>query len=245
LSTDVVTNLNLGNGEASGATATTAATGNITGSAEIDAASTLHLGANLNLSGALDIFNGGTVDAHGFGITANQLTVGYFGTSASFLTNTGPIDVNYFFMGNASGMTMHGGDVINNSITLVNGSTLTVNETGAIGLTLNGAFDGALSLDSTSHLDLNFTSNTGPNWDFRWADPASGGNWISTIDSLISSGQIVISSPDGYSVVDQGGYTYVMGGISSVPEPSSLVLAGLATAGIAAGMTWRRRRSSR
>jgi hypothetical protein len=56
-------------------------------------------------------------------------------------------------------------------------------------------------------------------WDFRWQDPAVGGNWISTIDGMILSGQIVVTAPDGYSVVDQGGYTYIQS--NAVPEPAS------------------------
>ena len=53
-------------------------------------------------------------------------------------------------------------------------------------------------------MNLLFTLNTG--WDFRWLDPSGGGNRISALDSMISDGQIVISSSDGYSVIDQGEY---------------------------------------
>jgi hypothetical protein len=238
LATDVVSNLHL-----NGATATTATTGNVTASATVDGGGTLNLGANLNVSGSLDILNGGTVNAHGFGITSNQLTVGYFGSSAASLINTGLVQANFFFMGNGSTLTLHGGDVVNDSITLQGGSVLNVQQTGGTGLTLNGAFDGALTIDP-SDMHLIFNVNTSPNWDFRWADPA-GGNWIATLDAMIASGQIVVTAPDGYTIIDQGGYTYIEGGIASVPEPSSLVLAGLAGAGVAAGAWWRRRRPGR
>ena len=234
LTTDAVANLHL-----NGATATTALTGNVTASATVDGGSTLNLGANLNVSGSLDILNGGTVNAHGFGVTSNQLTVGYFGTSAASLINTGMVQANFFFMGNGSTLTLHGGDVITDSITLTGGSTLDVQQTNGTGLTLNGAFDGALTIDP-SDMHLFFNVNTTPNWDFRWADP-TGSNWMTTLEAMIKSGQITITAPDGYSIIDLGGYTYIEGGVASVPEPSSLVLAGLAVAGVAAG-AWRRRR---
>ena len=85
-------------------------------------------------------------------------------------------------------------------------------------------------------MDLNF-SNYG--WDFRWQDPSGGGDWISTLDGMISSGEIAITAPHGYSVYDLNGYTY----IGSAPEPSSLVLACIATVGVMAGVRWQRRTS--
>jgi PEP-CTERM motif len=96
-------------------------------------------------------------------------------------------------------------------------------------------------------MDLIFNLNSTPNWDFRWADQGSTQfpNWVATIENMIRSGQIVITSPDGYSVVESGGYTYIMGGVSAVPEPSSLVLACMATVGIAAATRSKSRRSGR
>ncbi|MBV8130752.1 MAG: PEP-CTERM sorting domain-containing protein [Planctomycetaceae bacterium] len=99
----------------------------------------------------------------------------------------------------------------------------------------------SLTIDPSS-MDLIFNLNTSPNWDFRCQNP-SGGNWISTLDSMINSGQIAINAPQGYEVIDSGGYTDIEGNSnqSVVPEPSSLLLACLATLGVAAGMTWRQR----
>src|SRR5208337_1917378 len=82
LSTDSVTNYYLNNATStlnssvsslqlvSGSNATTTAAGNVTGGVQVFSGSTLNLGANLNLSGSLDIRDlGTTVNAHGFGIT--------------------------------------------------------------------------------------------------------------------------------------------------------------------------------
>ena len=91
-------------------------------------------------------------------------------------------------------------------------------------------------------MDLIFAGHSG--WDFRWADP-TGGNWISTIDSMIASGQIEITNGTGYQVYDSGGYTWVGFQSGSVPEPSSLVLAGIACVGVMIGVARRRRRSGR
>jgi hypothetical protein len=62
---------------------------------------------------------------------------------------------------------------------------------------------------------------------------------------FIASGQIGITAPDGFTVVDHGGYTDIMGGVASAPEPSSLVLACIAAGGIVLGTEWRRRRRGR
>ena len=145
-----------------------------------------------------------------------------------------------FYMGNGTAFMMHGGDDVTDSINLKGNSVLTVQQTGGIGLTFSGSSASSLSIDPSS-MDLIFNINTAPNWDFRWADP-SNGNWISTLDAMIASGQIVITAPQGYSVVDTGGYTYIEGGFSAaVPEPSSLLLGGLAIVGVAIGLKWRRR----
>jgi len=224
--------------------ATTAATGNGTGNVDVYSGSTLTLGANMNLTGYLNVQDSGsTVNAQGHASAAVTLFVGHYGTTSVNVTNLGQVTFNTLYVGNGtagSNLTLHGGDVINSLINLQNGSVLTVQEVNGIGLTLNGTSLSSLTIDPSS-MDLIFTLNSQPNWDFRWADP-NGGNWVSTIDSMISSGQITINSPDGYSVVDQGGYTYIMSGISTIPEPSSLVLACLAAAEVGVGITRRRRR---
>ncbi len=230
---------------ATGAHVTTAATGNVTTNAEIHSGSTLSLGADMTLAGYLNLMDSGsTFNAQGHALTADTFYVGALGTSSVIVSNLGLVTLNNLLVGNSttgSDLTLHGGDVVNGQIALTSGSVLTVQQTNAIGLTLNGTAAGDLSIDPSS-MDLIFTLNNGPNWDFRWKDPA-GANWISTIDSMIGSGQIMITAPDGYSVVDQRGYTYIMGGFSSVPEPSSLVLAFLGTIGFAVATATRRRRT--
>jgi len=234
-----VSNLQL----ATGSAATTTATGSVTGSVDVLSGSTLNLGASLSLSSYLNIQDGSMVDAHHFSITADSISIGYSGSSPASLLNTGLVNSNVLNLGNASLLTLHGGDIINNQITLTGGSMLTVQQTNGTGLTFNGASVGALSIDP-SQMDLIFSLNTAPNWDFRWADPSGGGNWIGTIDSLIASGQIVITAPQGYWIIDQGGYTSVEGNYSSVavPEPSALVLMYLGVAGAMLGLKWRLRK---
>jgi fibronectin-binding autotransporter adhesin len=227
-----------------GSSASTTALGTVTGNIDAYSGSTLTLGANLSLTGYLNVQDGSTVNAQGHAVTADSLLVGYNGSSAVTLINLGPVALTNLYVGNTtagSNLTLHGGDVVNSLIELRGGSVLTVQQTGGIGLTLNGTSASSLTIDPSS-MDLIFNLNSTPNWDFRWKDPATGGNWISTIDGMIAAGEIVVSSPDGYSVVDQGGYTYIMGAVSSIPEPSSLVLACLASVGVAVGAQWRRRR---
>ncbi len=162
-------------------------------------------------------------------------------STASTIAGT-PMTMSSISLDRTSTLTLHGGDEVTSSISLTNGSLLTLQETNGTGVT----YDGANPTTTSSHIDLNFTA-TG--WDFRWKDTyAPGGNWISTIDGLISSGEMVINLPPGgsYQVVDQGGYTYVKGiGVASVPEPSSLVLLSIAGASLAIGRQWRSRRARR
>jgi PEP-CTERM motif len=180
----------------------------------------------------------------GHNLTANQAFFGWYGSSAVTVNDLGKVTVSDLYVGNGTALTLHGGDVVNSLINLSDNSVLTVQQVNGTGLTLNGTSLSSLTIDPSS-MDLIFTLDTSTNWDFRWQDPANGGNWVSTIDSMIASGQIQITAPDGYSVVDQGGYTYIMGGVASVPEPSSLVLAGIAAGGIVLGTEWRRRRRGR
>jgi hypothetical protein len=236
IAADAITNLNLDNQ----ATVTTAATGNVTGAVNVTTGATLNLGANLN-AGNIDVEDTGSViNAHGFGITAISLILGHFDTTATTVTDTGPVHVETLLLDHGSTLTLHGGDTASSEVLLANGAVLTVQQTGGMGLSLTAASPG-LSIDSTSKMDLIFTTNTGPNWDFRWADP-SNGNWISTLQALIASGQIVVTAPQGYSIIDQGGFTYIEGGFAPVPEPSSLVLAG--TAALAGLGVWARRRTA-
>ncbi len=227
----------------SGATATTAATGNVTGSISMTLGSVLHLGADLNLTTSLTVFDPGTtLDAHHFGITTGALFLG--STSPGALVNAGAVQVGELSVDNGSTLTLHGGDVVNGEMFLTGASVLTVQQTSGMGLTYNGG-PSFINPSNPAQLDLVFTS-TG--WDFRWLDPSNGGNWISTIDDLITAGDITISLPAGFSyeVADQGGYTYINGITgASVPEPSSLVLAAMATAGVAVGWRWRRSRPRR
>ncbi len=253
-SSDTVTNFFLNSGATStlnnsvsylqlqnGSAATTTANGSVMGSIYVYSQSTLILGAALNISGTLNV-QGSAVIAQGHGITSNQLFVGWDGSSSASLTNVGPVTTTDLYVGNGSALTLHGGDVVNSLINLQGGSTLTVQEVGGTGLTLNGTSLSSLTIDPSS-MDLIFTLNSTPNWDFRWQDPSSGGNWISTIDGLIAGGQIQITAPNGYTVDDRGGYTYIDGtpqGI--VPEPSSVIMLSLGALGALGAMAARRRR---
>ena len=107
ISADSVTNLTQ-----SGATVTTAAVGNVTGSASVGNGSTLNLGANLNLSGNLDIEQAGsTLSGHGFNITANTLTLGYYDPGAATATNVASLQLSSLYLGNGSTMSIQGGTV--------------------------------------------------------------------------------------------------------------------------------------
>ena len=221
-----------------GSTATTTPTGSATDGVNINSGGKLILGADLNVGTAsVNVQDtGSTLNAQGHALTAVTLLAGVNGSAPVSLTNLGLLTLSNLEVGNATALTMHGGDVVNNQINLQGSSVLTVQQTNETGLTLNGTSLSSLTIDPSS-MNLIFNVNTEPNWDFRWKDPSSG-NWISTIDAMIASGEITITAPNGFQVVDSGGFTYVEGGFASgaIPEPSSLVLACLALAGVAIGM---------
>jgi hypothetical protein len=243
-----VTELDLSNN----AQATTTAVGNITGNADVNngnlttgTPATLTLGAALNLSGNLSVENGGVVNGNGYNITANTILVGW-GSGGTALPSTvndaGSLVAINLDMNHTSSMTITGG-TISNLISLLGNSTLTVQQLAGqtTGLTFLGTTAGSLTIDPSS-MDLVFTDVTGVDWDFRWQDPAAGGNWISTIDGLIASGNIDITSPHDYTVYDLNGYTYIGYNNTAVPEPSSLALCGLGALFVGV-RAWRRRKS--
>jgi hypothetical protein len=242
-----------------GSTVTTAATGNVTVDVAVAGGSTLNLGADLSLtgtdshltaSGQLNVQDKGSIlNAQGHAITADSFLVGQNGTSPVTVTNLGLVTVNTLEVGNGSTLTLHGGDTVNKQLSLTGGSTLNVQQTNGMGLTFGGASASDLTIDP-SQMNLIFTSIAPGNWDFRWKDPSTGGDWVNTLDGLIAGGQIHLTLLPGEDVRvannPNDGYTYIYGiGGASVPEPSSLVLGCLAVAGLATVKAWRRRRPRR
>ncbi len=83
----------------SSSTVTTAATGNITGSVYMDQASTLTLGADLSVTGAIDIRNGSIINAQTHNMTANQIFLGWNGSSPiAQLQNRGSLTAPYLYV---------------------------------------------------------------------------------------------------------------------------------------------------
>src|SRR5262249_35152264 len=154
---------------------------------------------------------GGSINANGHAISAVNLQVGVFGTGATSVTNAGDVTVGSLYLAHGSSVSLQGGSSVSSLLSLAGGSTLTVQQSGGIGLSVTDASPG-LSIDSTSVMHLVFNSTTPGNWDFRWADPSSG-NWISTLQAMISAGEISITTAPGwtYEVVDAGGFTYIEG----------------------------------
>jgi hypothetical protein len=248
----------------SASTVTTAATGNVTGNTGVFSGSTLNLGANLSLgSSQLDVENTGSIfNLNGFNVSAATILVGQFTDQTVTVqrgATPGSLTATDLYVA-ANTLNLISSDAITNLhlsssalvttpattlslLSLTGGSTLNVQQTGGTGLTISSASASALSIDSSSVMHLVFNSTAPGNWDFRWADPTSG-NWISTLNGLISSGEITITPAPGstYAVVDTGGFTYIEGvSAAAVPEPSSIILSCLGIAGVATAAWWRRR----
>ena len=171
-----------------------------------------------------------------------RLLLGYYDTGAVTLTNAGLVNLENLSMGHGSTLTLHGGDVVNNLISLN-------------GLGAHRAADGRdrpdLERDVVRQPD-DRPQLDGPDIHVHGIGqlglplegPQQPSNWISTIDSMIHDGQIVLTLLPGqsYQVADSGGYTYIYGiGGASVPEPSSLALFCMGTLGVIVAARGRRK----
>ncbi|MBX3419473.1 MAG: hypothetical protein KF851_17860 [Pirellulaceae bacterium] len=217
----------------SGGTLTTAATTNLSTSAQANGqGSLINLGANLALSGDLEIFgtgaNAAIVSANGFDISANRFYVGRFDNSGELL-NDGAITVNQLLFDRSSLDLTGGDDIVQDVLSILDNSKLNVIQSiGDLnGLTLNG---NSLTIDATSQMVLDFDGQVGVgvDWGFRWINPF-GDNRVASLTALLNDGRIAVNAPVATSIFDGGdGYTYI--GYSTIPEPSSLCLLTLVAA---------------
>jgi hypothetical protein len=201
------------------ATATTTAAGNVSQSVSISSGSRFTMGADMTLSGNLSLWEAGsTLDMGGHALNASQVMLGWYGSAATTLLNSGRISANGLYVGNASSPTLHPGDFIGNNVNLSNASTLTVFQSDGelTGLTLNGTYQGNLTINDTSVLNLHLGQSPYTHWIFRWRDPSPTGNWSDVLTGLISAGQITFNVANGYYFGDKGGYTYIYG----LPAPA-------------------------
>jgi hypothetical protein len=222
------------------ATATTASTGNLSGTISLNNGSVLNLGADLSLAtgSAFTISTDSLLNAAGHDVTASGLTFQsggqYFDDGA--LTVNGLLTV-------ASDITLHGGDDLVNALTISDGGLLSIQQSGGglAGLTLLGN----LNIGATGTLSLQFDSSVVPgslDWALRWR-----GDRVGALNGLIDAGRITIDSPFAASVFTRDdGFTYV--GYTSfapvVPEPSSIALTLLGGFGLAASARRLARRGS-
>ncbi len=199
----------------------TTTTGNVTGNIDIESGSTLTMGANMALAGALSLQDAGsTLDMGGHRLTANQVFLGWYGSGAVSVANPGPVTANYLYSANGSAPTLQApGSTVTDQINLEANADLTLQQPGGqfTGLTFLGSSSSDLIINDTSVLQLS-GSNSGPSWIFRWPD-LPGGSWVNTLTGAIAAGQIAVSSSAGYSVFDLEGYTYIA-------TPSTLIWNG-------------------
>jgi hypothetical protein len=235
---DRVTNLTILPGlDGEGSAVSTAATGNVTGSVQLPTGSTLTLGADLVVTGAISARNS-TIDARGHNITASLLDLTYFASNPGDpnvrLLNDGAVTVtgDLALSGGVRVELHDGNDSAQGLIMSSDGDDLRV-KAAATGLTISGpeAYNLFLS-DSTLTLELDGRQ---PGWVMRWANP-EGGDHVADLTALIAQDSIVFDVTNGgeYSLVSRDGYTYI---VQPVPEPGLILLLA---APVAVGLCRRR-----
>ena len=146
---DAITNIDI----EGGASLTTAAPGNITGGGVVVNGAKLNLGANMSLSGALNVegTGGSTLNLAGHGLSANTLDLGYFSSSAVAFQRGSPtpgtLSLDSLNLGNGQNVTLIAGDTItgggimgvggSGAVNLYGGATLTTATSANVTCTVN------------------------------------------------------------------------------------------------------------
>jgi fibronectin-binding autotransporter adhesin len=197
---------------ANGSQLLTSVTGNITGSAYVHGGSLLTLGADLLLSGNLDLRDAGsTLDMAGHKLSANVVYLGWNNGTSVAVARPGSVNISDLYVGGASAVILSAPtSTVDHSINLSNDAKLTLQQPDGqvTGMTFLGSSSNLLSANNSSVLNLSAGSAGGLGWLLRWQDP-SAGTWETTLQGMIAAGRIAVSSTGGYSVFDEGGYTYV------------------------------------
>ncbi|MGB8352401.1 MAG: PEP-CTERM sorting domain-containing protein [Chthoniobacteraceae bacterium] len=128
---------------------TTSSTGNLTGGGAVANGATLNLGADMNLSSSTGLNTESTgatttLNLNGHNLTAPNLALGYYLTSAVTLNRgsgtQGTLTLNNLQIGNGQNLTLIAGDVISGTpgaVDIYSGATLTTSSTSNITTTVN------------------------------------------------------------------------------------------------------------
>jgi hypothetical protein len=215
------------------ASATTTQSSNLTADIYVDPSCMLTLGADLSLSSSL--YLNGTLNANNHAVS---LAISAHLNGQAAFVNDGLVNVFSWYEANGAHVQLHhSGDALH-SILLSGASSLALTDaTGQLtGLTLTGSFQSDMSIAAGSQLSLEMNA-LASGWVFRWANHA-GSNHIADLQNLINAGEITFTSLNGggYSLSADSSYTYV--NVTSVPEPSTLLLTA-AAAGFIALRRWK------
>ncbi len=180
IAADAVSNLNLSN------SATVLTAGNVTDSASAYSGSTLTLGADMSLTGGLDVAdNGSTLDMGGHAVNASTIWLGWYGGSPTVL-NRGPMTANDLYVANQT-FNLIATDAVSN-MHLSNGATSL-----AVGNAVN-----SVDLSNASSLTMAATGNVTDN-----AAVYSGSTLTLGADMSLT-GNLYVT--DNGSTLDMGGH---------------------------------------
>ncbi len=133
----------------------TTETGNVTSNIDVESGSKLTLGANMLLSGDLNLQDtGSTLNMGGHTLTANQIFLGWYGSGVPTLVNRGPLVTSNLYVANQPFSLATADSVTNFYLSNVSGSTLGSNSVSYLQLSGSADLTTTTTANVTSQIDV-------------------------------------------------------------------------------------------
>jgi len=224
-SADVAGSLSLSNGAA----VTTSHVGNISSGAGLSNTSTLNLGADLKLSGWVDVYGGATLNMNAHGLEADGLTL----LNASGIVNPGTIKVNRLAVWGGS-LSLGSADVAD-TVNLYNNASLTTSSLGNIASYASLYDTSTLSLGTDLKVgsDVNLYSGATLNMNAHRLEAAKV--WVSDPSGIVNRGTLKVGRLD----IERGSFSLGSAdvvGTLSLPTSAAVTTSNPGNIGVSVAM---------